>query len=181
MPVYHPHIIPSLALQAYNARNTVQSRIKIRRLIDPKEVGPSASSGTRMKVGEGGQGAGAHNFLLHINLKVGEGGQGAGAYKFLLHINTSLKRKRRFFKCPFTIHTLFLRLRFRLITQERLWVRASPHLLSLKRARQRKIEGSAADFFCFETQLLQFDNDAFSLIALDFDFTIFDCSPGATL
>ena len=118
MPVYHPHIIPSLALQAYNARNTVQSRIKIRRLIDPKEVGPSASSGTRMKVGEGGQGAGAHNFLLHINLKVGEGGQGAGAYKFLLHINTSLKRKRRFFKCPFTIHTLFLRLRFRLITQK---------------------------------------------------------------
>ena len=98
MPVYHPHIIPSLALQAYNARNTVQSRIKIRRLMDPKEVGPSASSGTR--------------------LKVGEGGQGAGAYKFLLHINTSLKRKRRFFKCPFTIHTLFLRLRFRLITQK---------------------------------------------------------------
>jgi hypothetical protein len=106
MPVYHPHIIPSLALQAYNARNTVQSRINIRRLMDPKEVGPSASSGTR--------------------LKVGEGGQGAGAYNFLLHINTSLKRKRRFSKCPFTIHTLFLRLRFRLISQERLWVRAHP-------------------------------------------------------
>jgi hypothetical protein len=42
-----------------------------------------------------------------------------------LHIFTSLKRKRRFFKYIFTIHTLFLRLRwyidfihFRLVRQE---------------------------------------------------------------
>ena len=54
-------------------------------------------------------------------------------------------------------------------------------LLSLKRARQRKTEGSAADFFGFETKLLQLNDDAFSLIALDFDFTIFHCSAGATL
>ena len=37
---------------------------------------------------------------------------------FLLHIFTSLKLKRRFFKYMFTIHTLFLRLRFRLVRQE---------------------------------------------------------------
>jgi hypothetical protein len=40
---------------------------------------------------------------------------------------------------------------------------------------------SAADFFGFETQLLKLDDDAFSLVALDFDFTLFHCSPGATL
>jgi len=56
-----------------------------------------------------------------------------------------------------------------------LWVRVPPNLLSLKRARQRKTEGLAADFFGFETKLLQLDDDAFSLIALDFDFTIFHC------
>jgi hypothetical protein len=41
-----------------------------------------------------------------------------GEHNFLLHIFTSLKRKRRFFKYLFTIHTLFLRLRFRLVRQE---------------------------------------------------------------
>ena len=54
-------------------------------------------------------------------------------------------------------------------------------VLSLKRARQGKTERSAADFFGFETQLLKLDDDAFSLVALDFDFTIFHCSTGATL
>ncbi len=42
----------------------------------------------------------------------------AGVYNFLLHIFTSLKRKRRFLKCPFYTHLLFLRLRFRLVRQE---------------------------------------------------------------
>jgi hypothetical protein len=41
-----------------------------------------------------------------------------GEHNFLLHIFTSLKRKRRFFKYLFTIQTLFLRLRFRLVRQE---------------------------------------------------------------
>ena len=63
-----------------------------------KKVDPSASSGTRLKVGAGHQGGGEHNFLLHIF--------------------TSLQRKQRFFKYLFNIHTLFLRLRFRLVRQE---------------------------------------------------------------
>jgi hypothetical protein len=54
-------------------------------------------------------------------------------------------------------------------------------VLSLKRARQGKTKGSAAYFFGFETKLLQLDDDAFSLIALDFNFTIFHCTAGATL
>ena len=41
-----------------------------------------------------------------------------GEHNFLLHIFTSLKRKRRFLKCPFYTHILFLRLRFRLVRQE---------------------------------------------------------------
>ena len=46
------------------------------------------------------------------------GKERAGEHNFLLHIFTSLKRKQRFFKYMFTIHTLFLRLRFRLVRQE---------------------------------------------------------------
>jgi hypothetical protein len=41
-----------------------------------------------------------------------------GEHNFLLHMFTSLKRKRRFFKYLFTIQTLFLRLRFRLVRQD---------------------------------------------------------------
>ena len=41
-----------------------------------------------------------------------------GEHNFLLHIFTSLQRKQRFFKYLFNIHTLFLRLRFRLVRQE---------------------------------------------------------------
>ena len=62
--------------------------------------------------------------------------------------------------------------------------------LALQAYKARKVVGkspiretkrSAADFFGFETKFLQLNDDAFPLIALDFDFTIFHCSPGATL
>ena len=83
-----------------------------------KKVGPSASSGTRLKVGAGHQGGGEHNFLFYIF--------------------TSLKRKQRFFKYMFTIHTLFLRLHFRLVRQE-IPLRVGFQIRSSLRTKERRL------------------------------------------
>ena len=65
-----------------------------------------------------------------------------GAYNFLLHIFTSLKCKRRFLKCPFYTHLLFLRLRCRLVRQE-MPLRVGFHILrSIKKRVPELAEGT---------------------------------------
>jgi hypothetical protein len=93
--------------------NFFQSRMRKRRLL-PQFLSIYYRAADEIKVPELAEGA--HNFF-QSRMRKRRLLPCAGAYNFLLHIFTSLKRKRRFFKCPFTIHLLFLRLRFRLVRQ----------------------------------------------------------------
>ena len=72
-----------------------------------------------------------------------------------MHIFTSLKRKQRFFKYMFTIHTLFLRLRFRLVRQEiplRVGFQIRSSLRTKERGPLRQAQGPG---FCTVSELAE--------------------------